>query len=140
MSCIFCKIINGHAPGFVLYRDEFVVVFLSLEGHPLVVPVKHVASLAELDDDIGAALFKCAMTIARALPAATKCDGLNLILSDGEAAGQDVFHLHLHVKPRWSHDAVTLTWDTKPLSVEERRAIASNIEAYLPKTPFKPFE
>ena len=118
MTCIFCSIIAGQAPAHVLFRGQRVIAFLSLEGHPLIVPLKHIASLEDLDDETGAEVFQSAKRVANELRAATGCDGVNLVLSDGRAAGQDVFHLHLHVKPRWHGDNVRLTWDTNTVPDE----------------------
>ena len=127
MSCIFCAIIAGDAPGHVLFRNERVLGFVSLEGHPLIAPLKHVASLEELDDQTSAAILQSATNVARAMRVETRCDGINLILSDGQAAGQDVFHLHLHVKPRWEGDDVSLTWNTATVPEADRAALADAI-------------
>lgn len=132
MTCIFCAIIAGDLPGHILFKDEHVAAFLSLEGHPLIVPLEHLPRLDDLDDETGAAIFRSARRVASALRAATGCDGINLVLSDGEAAGQDVFHLHLHVKPRWKDDNVSLTWDTAPVPETDRAALADAIRTRLP--------
>ena len=74
-------------------------------GHLLVVPRSHASSLADLDGATGAHLFGVAMRMAAAVRASgVRCEGVNLFLADGEAAGQDVFHVHLHVLPRWRGD------------------------------------
>ena len=74
-------------------------------GHVLVVPHAHVASLVDLPEETGARLFRTAQRIAAALYASgLKCDGVNLRLADGEAAGQEVFHIHVHVIPRFEGD------------------------------------
>ncbi|MEM5521431.1 HIT family protein [Sulfitobacter sp. AS59] len=131
MTCIFCSIIAGQAPGHVLFRGQRVIGFLSLEGHPLVVPLKHITSLKDLDDETGAEVFQSARRVASELQAVTGCDGVNLLLSDGPAAGQDVFHLHLHVKPRWHGDDVRLIWDTATASDNERKSLADELRARL---------
>jgi histidine triad (HIT) family protein len=111
MTCIFCAIIAGDASGQVLFQDDTVIALISLEGHPLVVPLKHFPGLEDLDDATGAAVFQCARTVAGAVRAAAGCEGMNPVLSDGQAAGQHVFHLHRHVEPCWKGDRVSLTWD-----------------------------
>ena len=74
-------------------------------GHVLVIPNQHAANLADLDPDCGAHLFRVAQQIAQALrTSGIPCEGINLFLADGEVAGQDVFHVHLHVIPRYSGD------------------------------------
>jgi histidine triad (HIT) family protein len=111
MTCVFCAIIAGDAPGHVLFQDDHVIALLSLEGHRLVVPRRHFPGLEDLDDATAAAVFQCARTVAGVVRAATGCEGINPVLSDGQAAGQDVFHLHRHVEPCWKGDRVSLTWD-----------------------------
>jgi histidine triad (HIT) family protein len=132
VTCVFCEIIAGACPSHILHRDERVIAFLSLEGHPLVAPLGHLPALEGLDDETAVAIFQCAIKIARAVRLATGCHGVNLVLSDGRAAGQDVFHMHLHVKPRWEGDDVRLTWNTTTVLDAERAALANAIRTYLP--------
>ena len=132
MTCVFCSVIAGDAPGYVLFQDDHVMALLSLEGHPLIVPLQHFPGLEDLDDQTGAAVFQCARTVASAVRAATGCEGINLVLSDGKAAGQDVFHLHLHVNPRWNGDHVRLTWNTATVPDADRAALAASIRTRLP--------
>ena len=132
MTCVFCAIIAGDASGLVLFQDDNVIALLSLEGHPLVVPLRHFPGLENLDGETGAAVFQCARKVAGAVRAATGCEGINLVLSDGQAAGQDVFHLHLHVKPRWNGDKVRLTWNTATAPDADRAALAESIRTHLP--------
>src|SRR5256886_11448014 len=78
-------------------------------GHVLVVPNAHAPYLADLDEETGAHLFKVAQRISNALRKTdVKCEGVNLFLADGEAAGQEVFHVHLHVFPRYKADGFGL--------------------------------
>ncbi len=121
----------GDTPGYILRQDQDIVVLLSLEGHPLVVPRQHMPSLDDLDDATGAAMMRATKTVARALRDQTGCEGVNLVLSDGTAAGQDVFHLHLHVKPRWRDDDVILSWDTATAPDKKRSDLASALTARL---------
>lgn len=109
-ECIFCDIVTGHAPASVVYEDALVVAFLDLgqvnPGHILVVPRVHVCSAADLDEATGAHLFTIGVRLDRAVRrAGVLCEGVNLLLADGEAAGQEVFHTHLHVIPRFKGDA-----------------------------------
>jgi histidine triad (HIT) family protein len=136
MTCIFCAIIAGDASGHILFQDDHVMALLSLEGHPLVVPLRHFPGLEGLDDETGAAVVQCARKVAGAVRAATGCDGINLVLSDGQAAGQDVFHLHLHVKPRWTGDTVRLSWNTATVPDADRAALAESLRTRLPRQAF----
>jgi histidine triad (HIT) family protein len=104
-DCAFCDIIAGRVPASVVYRDVRVTAFLDHHpvsaGHLLVVPNDHSASLAELDEDLGAHLFTVASRLAAALRSSgLPCEGINVFLADGEAAFQEVPHIHLHVIPR----------------------------------------
>lgn len=123
-ACIFCAMASGEAPAHVLARDADALAILSLEGHPLVLPRRHASSLSDLDDRAAGAIACMATHIARALRAESACEGVNLVLSDGAAAGQDVPHLHLHVKPRWPGDGVVLRWDTATRPAAERARLA----------------
>lgn len=113
--CIFCQIVAGQAPASVVYQDDTVIALLDIApitpGHLLVLPRAHVPSLAELDDATGAHLFRVARQLTTGIYRSTLAsDGITLSLADGEAAGQEVPHLHLHVIPRVRGDGVRLTF------------------------------
>lgn len=108
-SCVFCEIVGGSAQSSTVYADDSVVAFMDIqpvnEGHILIIPRVHAAYLAELDGETGAHLFSVAMELSRAIrQSEVRCEGINLFLADGEAAGQEVFHVHLHVIPRYRGD------------------------------------
>jgi histidine triad (HIT) family protein len=113
MSCVFCDIVAGHAPASILFQDERTITFLDhrpvTPGHMLVVPRRHAAFLADLDPEDGAQLFRVGLRGAAALRASSlRCEGVNFHLADGEVAGQEVFHVHLHVLPRFTGDGFGL--------------------------------
>ena len=108
-SCVFCQIIAGRAESSLAYEDADVIAFMDLrpmtQGHLLVVPRVHADCLEALDEELGARLFRAGHRLARALRrSGLPCDGVNLFLADGEAAFQEVFHVHLHVLPRTPRD------------------------------------
>ena len=112
-SCEFCEIVAGRAPASIVYRDDQCMAFMDIApvtaGHLLVVPIEHATHLADLDRDVGRTLFGLAQTLAAAIRRSDlKPEGINLFLADGEAAGQDVFHVHLHVLPRYRGDGFGL--------------------------------
>ncbi len=112
-ACIFCELAAGRGEVSLVYEDERALAFMDIQpvvrGHLLVVPRAHAVSLAELDPEDGAHLFVLAQRAAAALRASDlRCEGVNLFLADGEAAGQDVFHVHLHVLPRYAGDGFGL--------------------------------
>jgi histidine triad (HIT) family protein len=108
-ECTFCKIVAGRAPASVVYRDDVCIAFMDITpvnpGHLLIVPLKHATYLADLDLQTGGALFKVAQRLSAAVrKSGLRVEGVNLLLADGEAAGQSVFHVHLHVLPRFLGD------------------------------------
>ncbi len=127
-ACVFCRISAGESPASVVYSDERVLAFMDIQpvnpGHVLVVPRQHVASVRELDVDLGAQVWRAAMRIARTLPrAGVRMEGLNLFVADGAPAGQDVFHVHLHVIPRFAGDGFGLRFGPNNRRMATRAAL-----------------
>jgi diadenosine tetraphosphate (Ap4A) HIT family hydrolase len=134
-DCIFCRILEGEAQASFIHRDELVSVFLDIRpvtpGHLLVVPNQHAVLSHDLPDATADRIFSIARRAARALRQGdvVRADGVNLFVADGEAAGQDVFHAHLHVIPRFEGDGFEVSaaaWrDPPPLrDVLDRQADA----------------
>jgi diadenosine tetraphosphate (Ap4A) HIT family hydrolase len=128
-NCVFCRIVAGTAPASVVYEDEASVAFLDIRpmtpGHLLVVPRQHASDLADLAPDAGADLFRVGQRTAAALRrSGLRCEGVNFFLADGVAAGQEVFHVHLHVLPRFRGDGFRLraTFGTPSRSDLDRQA------------------
>ncbi len=136
-SCIFCAIAAHQQPAEIVYEDEWTMAFLDINpanpGHTLVIPKRHAATLFEIDEEDAAAVMRTAVRVARAIRAALAPDGLNLVQSNGRAGGQEIFHLHVHVIPRWVGDGLRLARPPvvrreRPLSevaAEIRRALAA---------------
>ncbi len=131
MNCIFCNILSGTAPASFVYRDEVCAAFMDIQpinpGHLLVIPVAHAANLSELEPETGAHLFRVAQRLAAALRSSgVQCQGVDLFLADGEAAGQEVFHVHLHVIPRFQGDGFGFhfspTYKQRPSRLELEQA------------------
>jgi histidine triad (HIT) family protein len=112
MDCIFCDIVAGNIPSHKVYEDEHVLAFLDImpasKGHTLVIPKTHAAGLDDIAPDVLAQTVTGAQTVARILRSKLESDGLNMIQNDGAAAGQEVFHYHLHLLPRWRDDRAAL--------------------------------
>lgn len=114
-QCIFCDIVHGRSPATFVYRDELCSAFLDIQpvnaGHTLVIPNDHDAFLADLDESRGGHMFTVGQRVAAALRRSEiPCEGVNMFLADGAAAMQDVFHVHLHIIPRFSGDGFGLTF------------------------------
>ena len=104
-ACIFCRIVAGEAPGYFVYEGARVVAFLDIDqaapGHLLIVPRVHVAHWWELSAEDAARIAVIARPLMRALLRAMGADGVRVLQTNGRAAGQDVFHVHVHLIPRW---------------------------------------
>jgi histidine triad (HIT) family protein len=112
-TCLLCSLARRKAEVSVVYEDERTVVFMDIQpvvrGHMLVVPRAHAPYLADLDPEDGAEVFKAGQRAAAALRSSTlRCEGVNFFLADGEVAGQEIFHAHLHVIPRYTGDGFGL--------------------------------
>jgi len=139
MSCIFCKIAEAEIQAKVVYEDESCVAFLDIKpinpGHTLVIPKEHAETLKDVSPDHLKGVIAAGKKIAEALRQAlsSKCEGVNLFLADGKAAGQEVGHLHLHVIPRYPGDGFGLKFPGHYGSVpqEETDAVHKKLRALL---------
>jgi histidine triad (HIT) family protein len=127
-DCVFCDILAGEEEASFVYRDEQCAAFMDIQpvnpGHVLVIPNDHATDLAELQPEIGASMFQLAQRLAAALRASgLRCEGVNLFLADGPAAGQEVFHVHLHVLPRFSGDGFGLKFAPSYFNRPSRAAL-----------------
>ena len=106
--CTFCDLINGAGEVSVCYEDSDAMAFMDIQpvnaGHVLVAPRQHYASLFDVPQELGDHLFKVTMRMASAVRRVTGCDDMNIVVSSGAAAGQDVFHYHVHIIPRRPED------------------------------------
>ena len=102
MSCIFCKIIARQLPSYIIAEDENTMVWVSLENHPLVVPKEHVADIFGLNDELASMIMNATRQVARATKEGLGADGIYITQTNGSAAGQSVFHYHMHIYPKWS--------------------------------------
>jgi histidine triad (HIT) family protein len=134
-ACIFCKIVRGEIPSAKVLETDHAVAFLDInpviQGHVLLVPKAHHATLSELPDDLAAEAGRLVPRLARAIRAATGADGLNLIVNNGRAAGQTVDHGHWHLIPRFVDDPVDWPWPHSPYPGDELDRMRSRIEQAL---------
>ena len=117
-DCEFCEIARGGDPSVqvVCEADDWIAFFPqrpATKGHTLVIPRRHVADVWELDEPLGCQLMAAVVRVGRAVQTAVRPEGMNLISSKGRAAEQTVFHLHLHVLPRWSRDGFDRIWPSE---------------------------
>jgi len=133
--CIFCQIAACLVPASFVYEDDLVVAFMDInQPNPhkvLVIPREHKETIYDLDNDLAAAIFLVTVKIARAIRAASGCDGLNVIQSNGRAGQQDVFHFHLHLLPRYHNDSIVFDWDFARSGRDTLDQLAADIRANL---------
>ena len=116
-DCIFCQIVSGQIPSSKVYEDEEVLAFLDItqvtKGHTLVIPKKHYRNMLEMDAEAASSLFARIPKIAKQLQEKLGASGVNIINNNEEAAGQTVFHTHVHLLPRFdATDGLRLTFET----------------------------
>lgn len=131
-NCIFCKLANGEIPTATLYEDEDFSVILdaspAAKGHALILPKQHYANLYELDDSVASKVLVLAKKMITKMTDILGCDGYNIVQNNGEAAGQTVFHFHMHLIPRSKGDEVGLGWKMGELTDEDKEDILSKIK------------
>jgi histidine triad (HIT) family protein len=130
-DCIFCKVLAGEIPSERVYEDEHVVGVMDINpwtrGHAVVIPRRHAANLFEIsDEDLGHVVVG-AKRLATKMRDTLGCDGVNLLQSNGSAAWQTIFHLHMHVIPRYEGDPLELPVRPQPAEPEELAAVAAEI-------------
>jgi histidine triad (HIT) family protein len=127
-NCIFCKIISGEIPSAVIYEDEDFKVIMDIspaaKGHAVILSKKHFANLFEVDDQIASKALLVARMVAAAMKEELGCEGLNLLQNNGEAAGQTVFHFHIHLIPRYRGDSINMNWEQGKYENGEAEKIA----------------
>jgi histidine triad (HIT) family protein len=104
-SCIFCKIVQKQTPSSIVYEDESLLVFVDIRplnmGHTLIIPKTHCVDIFDIPQELLSQIHKVSKQIAFAVKKATNADGISIIQQNGKAAGQDIFHIHVHVIPRF---------------------------------------
>lgn len=136
-DCIFCSIVDGEIPARIVHETDDVVAFLDANplapGHTLVIPKAHAERVGDLDPDLAGAVFDVVAAIAPGVEAAVDADGANVGINDGEAAGQEVPHVHVHIVPRFDGDGGApihaVAGDRPDLSDDELDAIGDDVTA-----------
>lgn len=134
MASIFTRIVQGEIPSAKVYEDDLTYAFLDISpasrGHTLVVSKEELSGLLDLSPDLVAAVARAVQVVARAVVAVTGADGFNVIQNNGPAAGQTVFHYHVHIIPRWEGDGAVHLW--RPgATPDDLRDLAAQVTARL---------
>jgi len=134
-DCVFCKIMAKQIPASIVHEDEHALAFMDLgqvnPGHVLVAAKAHADNIYALDDVQAAAVFRAATKVARAVRDAFAPQGLSVYQANGKAAGQTVFHFHMHLVPRYDNDGMNLAWPVKNPAREQLEQSAAKIRAHI---------
>lgn len=134
-DCIFCKISNGNIESSTIYEDEDFRVILDLNpassGHALILTKEHFQDACDLELQIARKIFPLAGKIGRALKAGLGCSGFNIVQNNGTAAGQTVFHFHVHVIPRYEQGPDMIGWEPGIAEQKKLQELAEKIKAAL---------
>jgi len=139
-DCQFCKLVSKEADASVVYEDERTMAFLDIrpvnEGHTLIIPKAHFENIYEIPDDEIAHLYRIVKKVASAVKKGVNAEGVSVTQHNGSAALQRVFHLHVHVIPRYEGDRLAmrsrhLVQDTQELSRETLDVTARKIKVYI---------
>lgn len=129
-SCLFCRIVAGEIPSYSILETETMIAFLDIfptsPGHTLVVPKTHTPTIMETDDALLADWIQTTKRVAQVIKTATQADGINIMQNNGEAAGQVIHHLHMHVIPRYLNDGLK-HWPGHPIDKEEGKVLAERL-------------
>jgi histidine triad (HIT) family protein len=136
-NCIFCKIANGDIPSAAVYEDEEFKVILDMgpaaKGHALILPKSHFKDITEADAATAGKLFPLAARIGTGMKKGLGADGFNVVQNNGSVAGQTVFHLHVHIIPRYEGGPDMVTWNPGKGEPEELAKIAAVIKDAIPE-------
>jgi histidine triad (HIT) family protein len=134
-SCIFCKIVQKQAPSSIIYEDDKVMAFLDImpvnEGHTLVISKDHYIDIYDIPQELLGQVHMLTKTVALAVKQAVKADGISIIQQNGKAAGQDIFHLHVHIIPRYVGQKMMPFHELKTVENEKLDVTVTKIKQHL---------
>lgn len=132
-NCVFCNLANGIWDSATLYEDDDFRVILDLgpasKGHALILPKAHYANIYEIPEELAAKAIVLAKKMAGIMTEALGCDGFNIVQNNGEAAGQTVFHFHMHLIPRYKDDKAGFGWNTGELDEATKQEVLTKVWA-----------
>ena len=130
-GCVFCSIAADNSPAHRLYENANTLAFLDIEpatrGHTLVIPKQHYETITDAPEGIVEAVFRTVRRVAVTLESVYEPDGVNIVQSNNMIAGQEVFHAHVHVIPRYEDDDIALSWIPEDIDKAEQQKIATRI-------------
>lgn len=132
-DCIFCKIVAGEIPAAKIYEDEYALAFLDVNpnnhGHTLVVPKTHAKNILDVSEDALTHMMPAIKKVSKAVFEGMSASGLNITMNNERPAGQVIFHLHIHVIPRFEGDGLKVWTRKTPYKNDEMEQVAKKIRA-----------
>ncbi|MCK5285718.1 MAG: HIT family protein [Candidatus Pacebacteria bacterium] len=130
-DCLFCKIVAEEIPSHKIYEDEKFLAFLDIspinKGHTLVIPKKHSKNILEMEDNVFGELMVLVKKLAKHIKEKLEADGMNIIINNETAAGQIIFHTHIHIIPRFKNDGHK-NWNGMEYKNEEIKEIQKTLK------------
>ncbi len=134
-SCIFCKIAKKQVPASIVYENEETIAFLDIkplnEGHTLVIPKGHYEDIFDIPQELISYIHSVTKQVALAVKKATQADGISIAQQNGRAAGQDIFHLHVHIIPRYEGQKLPRLSEISAADREKLSQTAAKIRQYI---------
>lgn len=134
-DCIFCKIANGEIPSATVYEDNDFRAIMDIapasRGHIIILPKQHAANVFELSEELASKIYVVAQKIAKVVKEEVECDGINILQNNGEVAGQTVFHLHMHVIPRFTDDGIQIKWKQQEVDQDKIKELVTKLATKL---------
>jgi histidine triad (HIT) family protein len=134
-NCIFCKIVQKQAPSSIIYEDQYIIAFLDIrpvnEGHTLVIPKEHYEQIFDIPSELLGKVHQATKTVAAAVKQTVKADGISIIQQNGTAANQDIFHLHVHIIPRYAGQKTKAFHELQIVDEKQLELIAAKIRPYV---------
>lgn len=122
-DCLFCQMIDERIDSYTVFENEYAYAFLDInpvtEGHTLVIPKEHAETVMDISSDMIGPFFEAVQRVAAGIEAELEPAGINLLQSNGETAGQEIEHAHVHIVPRYEDDEVTIGFKPGDLDEEE---------------------
>ena len=132
---IFARIVKKEIPAAIIHEDDEILAFLDIKpankGHCLVIPKKGYVTFGDIPDDLLGRLFTVAKKVAQAVKEVTGCDGYNVLMNAGEAAGQVVMHAHVHIIPRFKIDSWNFSWPEEQYDTDELENLKADLLKHL---------
>ncbi len=131
-DCIFCKIVSKEYQSSIIYEDDIAIAFMDIqpvnEGHTLVVPKKHFVTLEDCDEETAKHLMAVTKKLNSSVLKSVKAEGILNLIANGEASGQEIFHVHIHIVPRFENDGFGLKFPEGYETIKDKTVLDETAE------------